>query len=586
MSKKKIKITGIPELKYGGQVYNPSTQTYSLDTRPDFAPRTDNNPYGVNFTLQPVSTEEQNYEAERHETLLSDDGNLFTFGGKPHSEGGTAGNMSGYIFPQTKKMKIKDPELLALFGKTKPMTPADISKQYKMNEYKAVMGDENADPTAKKTAEMNYQNGLEKLTQLATITEAMKGLPNGLPQIGVNATGEVQAKYGGYFKNGGAPSKDKLIMTPYGPRLVPSDKTDTKKVRIVKAPQAPTGEFRFDQNLTPEELPDMSRWAARSFLPASPQYHPSTPNLEEDLATVPAAVDPNVAYTQMVPYAGSPAVASEMEVKEKGSKGKTKTEKTSPAQGKGWSKEAMASYIAHLAGAPVNNYGPVRAVTNLTAPDFTYFDPTRELAKVAETANTQAYQAAQFGSPQSAASVLSSVWGNALPAVGDIFGKYNNLNVGVANQEAQAHAETANKQAMLNTQNAQVYNDQMATFQQNKNNSFRDYMAEDARLRNAASDEQKHYNWMNQTNPWIGVTNNGNPYLKQGVTPEMVFTQTLPGQGSSAPSLEDRFAYYVGKGLDAGEAMKFARQDVGYETTTYDPTKGVTTQKKIKKAAR
>ncbi len=76
----------------------------------------------VKKQLGPVPREFANLEAEKGETAMipNKDGipSTYTIGGKRHSQGGTPLNLpkDSFIFSDTAKMKIKDPEMLKQFA--------------------------------------------------------------------------------------------------------------------------------------------------------------------------------------------------------------------------------------------------------------------------------------------------------------------------------------------------------------------------------------------------------------------------------------------------------------------------------------
>ncbi len=150
--------------------------------------------FEVKETIGPVDRDDANLEAEVGETAvtnLSGDGipEQYKIGGKRHYAGGTPLNLpdNSYIFSRDRSMKIKDKELLAEFGVTKSprggVTPADIAKKYKLNEYKKALLDPNSDDLAKSTAQANIENANLKLGKLALIQESMKAFPEGIPMI-------------------------------------------------------------------------------------------------------------------------------------------------------------------------------------------------------------------------------------------------------------------------------------------------------------------------------------------------------------------------------------------------------------------
>ena len=214
----KIRIVSGPQdnMKYGGQ------KGYGLDlgAKGTYGNMNQGDYDRIGNTLGPVDRDEANLEAERGETVLADVDNdglqeHMKIGGKLHSEKDAYGNggtplslpEGSFVFSNTKKMKIKDPEVLKHFNKAKyekgGITPADIAKQYDINKYKAILDDPNSDTLSKKTAAMMIANFNKKLGTLALVQESMKGFPQGIPNIAKQAMGqqgaEAQAKYGGYI---------------------------------------------------------------------------------------------------------------------------------------------------------------------------------------------------------------------------------------------------------------------------------------------------------------------------------------------------------------------------------------------------
>jgi hypothetical protein len=82
----------------------------------------------------------------------------------------------------------------------------------------------------------------------------------------------------------------------------------------------------------------------------------------------------------------------------------------------------------------IKKYMPWQAGYNPTLMDPTFYDPTRELAANASAANISSQAIGMYAGPQSMNSRLSQVQGNATKNAADILGRYNNMNVGVANQ--------------------------------------------------------------------------------------------------------------------------------------------------------
>jgi hypothetical protein len=179
---KKIKITGLPKMVYGGRAFN--------QVAPNAIPNHMNEaPLKVNDTLHPVPREVANLEAELNERVIipNEDGlsATYTVGGKRHSEGGTPLNLpdDSFIFSDTKSMTLRDKNLLAQFGESKPKTYAGIAKKYDINKYRKILADRDSDVVEKKTAEKMIENYNMLLGKLALTQESQKGFPQGIPFI-------------------------------------------------------------------------------------------------------------------------------------------------------------------------------------------------------------------------------------------------------------------------------------------------------------------------------------------------------------------------------------------------------------------
>ena len=135
----------------------------------DTIPSTSSNtPSKVGNTMKATNDGNENIEVEGGESVVGDinqDGflELMSFQGKRHSEGGMPVNIpdGSFIFSDTSKLKITDPELLKYFGmggNKKGYTPAQISKKYQINEYIDTLKSEDADDISKKTANEMLKN--------------------------------------------------------------------------------------------------------------------------------------------------------------------------------------------------------------------------------------------------------------------------------------------------------------------------------------------------------------------------------------------------------------------------------------------
>jgi hypothetical protein len=128
----------------------------------------------------------------------------------------------------------------------------------------------------------------------------------------------------------------------------------------------------------------------------------------------------------------------------------------------------VAAAVGDLAS--INSYYP--RMTQFTAQPMepTFYDPNRELANNAEMANIAAANLAQFTGPQAFNARFSDVQGKGLANAANILGRYNNLNVGVANQFEQANKQLINEANFRNAFLADdFYNKTITTRQQTDN---------------------------------------------------------------------------------------------------------------------
>lgn len=201
-----------PEMAYGGQ----TGFGLDLNSRRVYTDMPTPSSESIGRTLAPVNREDATYEAERNEVLVGDldkDGmhEMLTYGGKPHSQGGTPANKEGFIFSNTKGMRIGGPALEE-FGKAagKKYTPAELAKQYDLNRYKGVIDDPNADPITKRTAEMMIENYNKKLGKLAIVQESMKGKP--VPEFAYQANPALAEKIAGVQERQAQEEEEQAMM--------------------------------------------------------------------------------------------------------------------------------------------------------------------------------------------------------------------------------------------------------------------------------------------------------------------------------------------------------------------------------------
>jgi hypothetical protein len=193
----RVRIKKLPNKQMGGVKTGQQTKDGALSIQPTALGGADIDQYigkkatSVQKTLQPVAREGANVEVEKGEVVAGDlngDGMIETYiaGGKRHSQGGTPLNLPDdtFIFSDTASMRIKDPEVLAKFGKTSgSYTPAELAKQYDINKYRKILQDPDSDAVDRKTAELMIKNYTMKLGGLAVAQEGKKAFPQGVPLI-------------------------------------------------------------------------------------------------------------------------------------------------------------------------------------------------------------------------------------------------------------------------------------------------------------------------------------------------------------------------------------------------------------------
>ena len=143
--------------------------------------------------IKAVPRDEANLEAEGGETVYGDingDGmpEHKIIVGPRHAQGGVPLNLpeDTFIFSDTRAMRIKDPQLLTMFGKggtNKSYTPAELAKQYDVQKYRKILEDPETDAIERKTAELMIKKYVVKLGCLALAQESMKGFPQGIPAV-------------------------------------------------------------------------------------------------------------------------------------------------------------------------------------------------------------------------------------------------------------------------------------------------------------------------------------------------------------------------------------------------------------------
>lgn len=144
-----------------------------------------------------------------------------------------------------------------------------------------------------------------------------------------------------------------------------------------------------------------------------------------------------------------------------------------------WLQDVIKTTGAAVDYLSLKKYMPTKLQYNPNVPEPTFYDPSREIAALQETANI-AGQTIQGTNAKSAtfSSRMAGLQGNVAKAIADTMGKYNTQNVGVANEFAYKASEIMNSGQLVNLEAAQKYVDQVNTVNQNYDNSKRAARAE------------------------------------------------------------------------------------------------------------
>ena len=187
----KVRIKQLPKKAYGGQQADGALNVTPAKWGGNYAQAKEGKEVKQSLTRVPRS--KANLEAEGGETAfgpISGDTipDHFKIKGPRHTNGGVPLNLpeDTFIFSDTKAMRITDPSVLKMFGKTSKKggyTPANLAKPYDINKYKAILMDPESDKKSRDTATLMIKNYVMKLGALALAQESKKGFPQGIPEM-------------------------------------------------------------------------------------------------------------------------------------------------------------------------------------------------------------------------------------------------------------------------------------------------------------------------------------------------------------------------------------------------------------------
>lgn len=541
----KVRIKKAPEsMAYGGQ------KNYGLDLsqRSGYADMTDNLYDSVSNTLQAVDRKDANIEAELGETAYGDfdnDGQKehMKIGGERHTQGGTPLNVpeGTFIYSDTKKLRIGGP-VLANFGKSpdtkQKYTPAQLAKQYDVNKYKAILDDPYANKLSKDTAGKMVENFEKKLGGLALLQESMKGFPQGIPDVAMSALpqgmGEQMAKMGGfygddsysYMRAGGTsgdpvPKKvNKSEIANYekqGYQRVGNSNVWRKEGKTVEATDVIKGtpgtgpvtrttpgktyvpnENDWWRSLTPEQKAAHNK-KVRERIAKDPEYQPKTEVVTPGTQGTPDTCPEGYALNQatgkcekVIPFMDQ-ITYDEIPV------GKVPPGEIPPPQTSG-----RRPFFGKQFMVPPKRYTPYAAPLNAMIPEPTFYDPNRELAEGASQRNMMAAYMQQMD-PQQFSARANAMNAQGAEQAANTIGRYQNMNVGVANQFSPLQTDIMNK-VMAYRADA---SDKLVFNAQQEDKAYRNAMRMDLRNRDMYDineyDRATKQGMLNETNPYYSI---------------------------------------------------------------------------------
>jgi hypothetical protein len=189
----KVRIKKLPQARTGYQVQGALVNDVSAMGGADYNAYIGKPELIASKYITGVPRDQANLEAEGGETVYGDingDGlpEHQIIRGPRHAQGGVPLSLpeDTFIFSDTRGMLIKDPNILAMFGKggtKKSFTPAELAKQYDLQKYRKILEDPNSDAIERKSAELMMKKYIIKLGCLALAQESMKGFPQGIPAV-------------------------------------------------------------------------------------------------------------------------------------------------------------------------------------------------------------------------------------------------------------------------------------------------------------------------------------------------------------------------------------------------------------------
>jgi hypothetical protein len=219
----------------------------------------------------------------------------------------------------------------------------------------------------------------------------------------------------------------------------------------------------------------------------------------------------------------------------------------------------------------LRKYMPWEARIDLEEPRPTFLDPTRELAQQSEQANIASQALSSFAGPQALNARLAQIQGQGAKQAADTLSRYNNANVGTANQFEANQVGIRNQEQMLNQQMANRLFDKNVIANQQFDNARRQAAANMRQAFNTGVTNMMQTDAMNQMYPnyQVDPRTGGKVYYNP--------TDKTVDPGEEQKTMGQEFADLVAAGFDKDEASKAILKkyykkkggDVGYVYTNW-----------------
>lgn len=561
---------GVPQYAMGGMYGKQNPDSLTLNTNWKYFTNSQGQPDAYKTGRALPESDNPDIIVEKNEQVIGDfdgDGSAELMGVNTgsHASGQDQGvnvPVNSFVFSDTPSLKIKDPEVLKMFGAEKPSTPAKLAKSYDLQKYKSVIDNPQADNLSKKTAELMTSNLNNKLQQLGAVQESMKE----------EKVMKTMAKKGGMYATGGyGPT-----LPSYGYGDILSEQQDMLKNKpdavafanfLYGNPDA--GSFadgrdgrrtELVRNINPEgysrlQSPEIPK------LPMSGEQYPTN----DPTNAQPVVIGDNLgSFTKP---AGQPGMSkpATLDTSDKGFQYSTPY------------KLGMANAVLNL--ATIHKYLPWESPVNSVLPETAFLDPTRELAANSEIANSQGLYGAISGNSRAARANQSQTQGQALTNAANILGRYQNQNVQIANQANQNAANITNQTAQQQRDRMnRLYQGNVVANQQYQN-AEREGRAALLQSYTGAFTNRMNTDLINKNSPYFYIDPSTGRRIFKSKEAEATFNNVMSGKGdgASGTSYNDIKNGLIAQGMDDERASDMAERilsnRIGLEQrTTYGPT--------------